>query len=200
MVVGVEEDSTAAVAADFTVAARQRFMEVEVSAAESTLRTSVDARTPDIMAATLWRAGLLRGGYHGGYGWGYGWGGRGIGAEDTVTVDGAGEGMASAGRIGDGDMDIRMTTVTARGITRPGSLLLVPVSTLLRAIPRAIRILTTGATILRRQIPTHGRCPTRTDRQDPGDLRYREERPIRTTQTAISRRLRLVGQFSLSTG
>ena len=175
--VGVEEDSTAAVAADFTVAARQRFMEVEVSAAESTLRTSVDAGTPDIMAAimeggattvdiTAVTAGAMAGA-------------AGIGAEDTVTVDGAGE-WASAGRIGDGDMDIPMAITTAPGITAL-DLITITLPTVLRAIPPAIRIKATGTTILHRQIPTHGHSPTRTDLQDTGRHRHRETYSVRTT-------------------
>lgn len=171
--VGVEEDSTAAVAADFMAAARQRFMEVEVSAAESTLRMSVDAGTPDIMAATT------EGGATTADITAVTAGAAGIGAEDTVTVDGAGE-WASAGRIGDGDMDIPMAITTAPGITAL-DLITITLPTVLRAIPRAIRIKATGTTILRQQIPTHGLSLTRTDPQDTGRHRHRETYSVRTT-------------------
>ena len=120
-----------------------------------------------------------------------------IGAEDTV-MDGAGE-LALDGRIGVGDGDIRMALTTALGITRL-ALIILTRTTVLRTIPRAILILTTGTAILHRQIPAHGPCPTRTDPQDPGDLRYREAQPIRTTETATLRPLPRVGQFSPLTG
>lgn len=183
------------------------FTEVEDSTGEAALRPAADAPTAGIVAAApmvhIVEEAITEGGVITEAAAGMaGEAGATAGAEDTVTAtaDGAGVGdLAMGGLIGVTDGDIRITTVTVRGITRPILITRTRI-TLLRAIPRAIRILTTGATILRRQIPTHGRCPTRTDRQDPGDLRYREERPIRTTQTAISRRLRLVGQFSLSTG
>lgn len=173
--VAVEEDSTAAVAADFMAAARQRFMEVEVSAAESTLRMSVDAGTPDIMAATT------EGGATTADITAVTAGAAGIGAEDTVTVDGAGE-LALAGRIGvgDGDMDIPMAITTAPGITGL-DLITITLPTVLRAIPRAIRIKATGTTILRQQIPTHGLSLTRTDPQDTGRHRHRETYSVRTT-------------------
>jgi len=87
-VVEVEEDSTAAVAADSMVAVGLRFTVVEDSAAGSTLGMSVDARTADIMAAiteggattadiTAVTVGAMAGA-------------AGIGAEDMV-MDGAGE-------------------------------------------------------------------------------------------------------------
>jgi hypothetical protein len=110
-------------------------------------------------------------------------GAAGIGAEDTVT-DGAGD-LALGGRIGVGDGDIRMALTTALGITRL-ALIILTRTTVLRTIPRAILILTTGTAILHRQIPTHGPCPTRTDPQDPGDHRYREAHPTRATQTRFS--------------
>jgi hypothetical protein len=119
-----------------------------------------------------------------------------IGAEDTVT-DGVGD-LALGGHIGAGDGGIRMPTTT-RGITRP-TLIILTRTTVLRTTPPAIRILTTGTTILLRQIPTHGLSPTRTDPQDPGDPRYREAQPTRTTQTAMSRPLRRVSGFSPLTG
>ncbi len=175
MVVAVEEDSTAAVAADFTVAARQRFMEVEVSAAESTLRMSVDAGTPDITAATT------EGGATTADITAVTAGAAGIGAEDTVTADGAGE-LVSVGRIGvgDGDMDIPMAITTAPGITGL-DLITITLPTVLRAIPPAIRIKATGTTILRQQIPTHGHSLTRTGPQDMGRHRNRETYSVRTT-------------------
>ena len=141
--VGVEEDSTAAVAADFMAAAGQRFMEVEVSAAESTLRMSVDAGTPDIMAAiteggattadiTAVTAGA--------------WLGRPVLGPRIWLRDGAGD-LALAGRIGVGDGDIPMAITTAPGITGL-DLIILTLLTVLRAIPRAIRIKATGTTIL----------------------------------------------------
>jgi hypothetical protein len=117
------------------------------------------------------------------------------GAEDTVT-DGAGE-LALGGRIGVGDGDIRMATT--RGITHLDPIILTR-TTVLRTIPRAIRIQPTGTTILHRQIPTHGPCLTRTDPQDPGDHRYREAERIQTTETAMSRQLRRMGRLSPLTG
>src|SRR5271169_6133362 len=110
--------------------------------------------------------------------------------EDGATTEGeavtagatGGDGeLALGGRIGVGDGDIRMPT-TAPGITRP-ALIILTRTTVLRTIPRATRILTTGTAIPHRQIPTHGPCPTRTDPQNPGDHRYREAHPIRATQT-----------------
>ena len=96
MVVAVEEDSTAAVvAADFMVAARQRFMEVEDSAAESTLGLSVDTRTADIMAATTE-------------------GGATTTADITAVTAGAAEVTAGVGVIGAAD------TVTAGAGWRVG--------------------------------------------------------------------------------
>jgi hypothetical protein len=84
----VEEDSTAAVAADSMVAAGQRFTGVEVSAAESTLRMSVDALTAHIMAGTT-VAGATTADITGVTAGAMG-GAAGIGAEDMV-MDGAGE-------------------------------------------------------------------------------------------------------------
>lgn len=115
-----------------------------------------------------------------------------IGA-DTVTA-GAGDG---GGRTGVGAGDIRPIT-TARGITRPAFIILT--RTTIPTIPRAIRVLTTGTTILRRQIPTDGHNPTSTDHQDPGAPRNREAHSARTAQTATSRPLRSVGWFSPLTG
>ena len=123
--------------------------------------------------------GGYRGGYYGGrdyYGsrGGYGWGGRGWGygrggtywGPDTVT-DGAGDGeLASVGRTGVGDIR-RMATTTTRGITHPTHIILT------LTIP--IRILTTGSTILHRQIPTHGPSPTGRFPSNPGDPSHREK-------------------------
>jgi hypothetical protein len=170
-VVGVEEDSTAAVAADF-MAAGQRFTGVEVSAAECTLGLSVDARTADIMVATM------EGGATTADITAVTAGAAGIGAMDMV-MDGAGE-LALAGRIGVGDGDIPMAPTTTRDITRP-DLITLTRPTVLRAIPRALRIKATGTTILNRQIPTHGHSLTRTGPQDTGRHRHRETYSVRTT-------------------
>jgi hypothetical protein len=179
-----QEDSTAVVAEDF-MEVEEGFAGVEVSTPGAILGTAADTITADIVAATTEVAAVTAGAED-------------IGAEDTVT-DGAGDGdLALGGRIGVGDGGIRMPT-TARGITRPTSIILTR-TTVLRAIPRAIRILTTGTTILRRQIPTRGPSPTGTDPQDPGDPRYRQAQPTRTMQTATSRPLRCVGRFSPLTG
>ena len=195
MVVAVEEDSTAAVAADFMVAARQRFMEVEDSAAESTLGLSVDTRTADIMAATTEGGAttaditaVTAGAAEVTAGVGV------IGAADTVTAGADGE-SASAGRIGDGDMDIPMAITTAPGITGL-DLIILTRPTVLRGIPRALRIKATGTAILNRQIPTHGHSLTRTDPQDTGPHRHRETYSVRTTE-ALPRRVR---EFSPLTG
>jgi hypothetical protein len=163
-----EEDSTAAVAEDFMeVVAEEGFTGVEGSTPKATLGTE-DTTTADIVAATMEAgattevAAVTAGATAGA---------EDIGAEDTVT-DGAGVGdLASGGRIGVGD--IRMATTTTRGITRPILIILI-----------RIRILTTGTTILDRQILTHGPSPTRMDPPDPGDPRHRETQPTRTTQTA----------------
>jgi hypothetical protein len=187
-VAGVEEDSTAAaVAADFMAVARQRFMGVEDSAAESTLGLSVDTRTADIMAATT------EGGATTADITAVTAGAAGIGAMDMV-MDGAGE-LASAGRTGATGGDIRMAPTTTRDITRL-DLITLTRPTVLRAIPRALRIKATGTTILHQQIPTHGHSLTRTGPQDTGLHRHRETYSVRTTE-ALPRR---VGRFSPLTG
>jgi hypothetical protein len=191
----VEEDSTAAVAADFMEAVEQRFTGVGVSAPEAALRPWADTPTPDIEAATMQDAattevtavtteGVTTAGAED------------IGAEDTVT-DGAGE-LGLVGRIGVGAGDIRMATTTVRGITRRDLIIHIR-TTVLRGIPRVILILATGATILHRQIPARGPCPTRTGLQDPGDHLYREAHPTRATQP-VPPPLRRVGRFSPLTG
>ncbi len=193
--VAVEEDSTAAaVAADF-MAAGLRFTEVEVSAAESTLGLSADAHTAAIMAATTEGGAttaditaVTDGEAEVTAGVGV------IGAADTVTAGADGE-SASAGRIGDGDMDIPMAITTAPGITGL-DLIILTRPTVLRGIPRALRIKATGTAILNRQIPTHGRSLTRTDPQDMGRRRNRETYSVRTTE-ALPRRVR---EFSPLTG
>ena len=193
-----EEDSTAAVAADFMEAAEEGFTGVEVSAAEAVLHSLADAPTADIVAATMEGGAVMAGaaavtaGAAGATA-----GAEAIGAEDTV-MDGAGE-LALDGRIGVGDGDIRMALTTALGITRL-ALIILTRTTVLRTIPRAILILTTGTAILHRQIPAHCPCPTRTDPQDPGDHRYREAHPTRATQTAPLLPLRRVSRFSPLTG
>jgi hypothetical protein len=185
----VEEDSTVAVEEDFMEVAEEGFTAVQVSTPEATLGTA-DTTTADIVAATMEdgattevaavMAGLAGAGATAGA--------EDIGAEDTVT-DGAGDGdLASGGRTGVGD--IRMATTTTRGITRPTLIILI----------RTIRILTTGATILHRQILTHGPSPTRTDPPDPGDPRHREAQATRTMQKATSRPLHRVGRLSPLTG
>jgi len=178
-----EEDSTAGVEEDFMAVVEEGFAGVEVSTPEATLGTAADIITADIVAATTEVTAVTAGAED-------------IGVEDTVTA-GAGDGdLALGGLIGDGD--IRMRT-TARGITRPTSIILTR-TTVLRAIPRAIRIPATGTTILHPRIPTRGPSPTGTDPQDPGDPRYREAQPTRTMQTATSRPLCRVGRFSPLTG
>jgi hypothetical protein len=200
----VAEDSTAAVAEDSTGVAEQGFTGVEVSTAEATLGTAADTTTEDIVVATTGEgattedivAATTEDGattevaavMAGAAGAGATAGAADIGGEDTV-MDGAGDGdLASGGRIGVGD--IRMTTPTARGITRQTLIILT----------RTIQILATGTTTLHQQIPTRGPSPTRTDPQDPGDPQHREAQPTRTTQTATSRPLRRVGRFSPLTG
>lgn len=186
-----EEDSTAAVAAGFMEAAEQRFTVEEVLAAVAAPRTSAEARTADIVAATMVGAGITEEGVTTVVAAVTG-GAAGIGAEDMVT-DGAGE-LALGGRIGVGG--IRMLLTTVPGIT--GLTLIIHTRiTALRTIPLAIRILTVGTTILRRRIPTHGRSPTRMDLQEPGDLPYLEAHPTRAMQTATLRR---AGQYSPLTG
>ena len=186
-----EEDSTVVVAAHFMEVAEEGFTGAEASTAEVALLTPADAPSADIVAAaTTTAVAAVTAGAAGGTAWA-----EDIGAEDTVT-GGAGD-LALGGRIGDGD--IRMATATARGITRL-TLMVLTHTTVFRTIPRTIRILTTGTTILRRQIPAHGPRPTRTGPPDPGDPRYRQAQPTRTTQTATSRPLRRVGRFSPLTG
>jgi hypothetical protein len=187
----VEEDFTAAVAVDSTAVAEQRFTGAEVLAAEAALRTLVDDPTPAIVAATMGGAATT---VVAAVTAGATAGAAGIGAEDMV-MDGAGE-LALGGRIGAGDGAIRMATITAPGITGL-TLIMLTRATVLRTIPVAIRILTAGTTILRRQIRMHGRSPTRVDRREPGDRRYREAHPTRATQTAAMRR---AGRFCPLTG
>lgn len=182
-----EADSTAAVAEDFMEAAEQRFAGVEVSLAAAALGLSADARSADIVAATTGVAAVTAGAA-----------GATAGAEDTVT-DGAGE-LALDGRIGVGDGDIRTLTITP-GITGRTLMMLTRI-TVLRTIPMAIRIRTMGTTILHREIPMRGPCPTRTARQDPGDhpFPYQEAERIQTMKTTGLRPLRRVERFSLLTG
>jgi len=181
----VEEDSTAAVAEDFMGVAEQGFTGVEVSTPEATLDMAADTTTADIVVATTEDeattevAAVMAGATAGA---------EDIGAQDTVT-DGVRD-LASVGRTGVGD--IRMATTTAHGITRPTLIILT------RTI--GIRILTTGTTILHRQILTHGPSPTRKFPSNPGDRRQRETQPTRTTQTATSRPLHRVGRLSPLTG
>lgn len=186
-VTAVEEDSTEV--------AEQRFTVEEVLAAVAAPRTSAEARTADIVAATMEGAAITEGGVTtevaavtaGATG-----GAVGIGAEDTVT-DGAGE-LALGGHIGVGAIRTPLTSVP--GITGL-TLIILTRTTVLRMIPVAIRILTAGTTILPRQIPTHGRSPTRADLQEPGDLRFPQAYPTRAMQTAMLLR---VGQFCPLTG
>jgi hypothetical protein len=173
-----EEDSTAAVAADFmeveeegfTAAVAADFMEVEeegfaAAVAEDFMEVAEEGFTAAVaedfmeVAEEGFTAAVAED----------------FGAE--TATDGAGD-LALGGRIGAGNGDIRIPTTTARGITRPT--LILTRTTVLRTILRPIRILTTGTTILHRQIPTHGPSPTRTDPQDPGDPRYREAQPTQT--------------------
>jgi hypothetical protein len=192
-----EADSTAEAAVDFTEAAGPRFTVEGVLAAEGALRTLADALMADIMAGTMEGAAITEGGVTtvvAAVTAGAMDGVAGIGAEDMV-MDGAGE-LALAGRIGVGDGAIRMATITAPGITGL-TLIMLTRTTVLRMIPMAIRILTAVTTILRRQIPTHGRSPTRADLQEPGDRRYREAHSTRATQTAPMRR---AGKFCPLTG
>ena len=164
-------------------------MEVEVSTAEATLVSAADTPSAGIVvaastvvaAATAGAAGATAGAVD-------------IGAIEDTVMDGD-----SGGRIGVGDGDIRMAMATARGITRP-TLIILTRTTILQTIRQAIRIRTTGTTILHWRIATRGPSPTRTDLQAPGDPRYREAQPPRATQTATSRPLRRVGRFSPLTG
>ena len=193
-----EEDSTAAVAAHFMEVAEEGFTAVEVSTAEATLVSAADAPSAGIVvaastvvaAATAGAAGATAGAA------GATAGAVDIGAIEDTVMDGD---LASRGRIGVGDGDIRMAMATARGITRP-TLIILTRTMILQTIRQAIRIRTTGTTILHWRIPTHGPSPTRTDLQAPGDPRYREAQPPRATQTATSRPLRRVGRFSPLTG
>jgi hypothetical protein len=182
----------AAGAEDFTEAAEGRSAGAEVSTAEVVLGSEADATSADFVAATsaggapsvvaavsAEAAGVLA---------------EDLGAEDLVT-DGAGD-LALGGRIMVGA--IRMA-ITARGITRP-TLILITRSMVLRTIPRARLILTTGTTVLHRRIPMHGPDPTGTDLQAPGDPRYREAERMQTTQIATSGRLRRAGGCSPLTG
>jgi len=173
----VGEDSTAAGAEDFMEVAEERFAEVEVSTAADAPGSEVAQGSAADASATSEVAAVSAGAEE-------------IGAEDTVSEeDGDGDlDLALGGRIGVGDGDIRMAT-TARGTTRP-ILITLTRTTVLRTIPPGIRILTTGTTILHRQVPRFGLSPTRTDPQDPGDLRYQEAERMQITETATSRPLR----------
>jgi hypothetical protein len=164
-----EEDSTAEGAEDFMEVAEERSAEVEVSTAEVALGSAAEASATSEVAAVS--AGAEE-----------------IGAEDSVTDEDGDLDLALGGRIGVGDGDIRMVTTT-RGITGPIPIILTR-TTVLRTIPQGIRILTTGTTILHRQIPGCGPNPTRTDQQDPGDLRYQEAERMQITETATSLPLR----------
>ena len=193
-----EEDSTEAVAEGFTVAedfmevAEERFAGAEVSAGEAALGSAADARSADFVEAASIEVAAVSAGAAGASA-----GAEGIGAEDTVT-DGAGD-LALGGRIGVGDGDIRMATTTAPGIMAPTRMILTR-TTVLRTIPRAILIPTTGTAILHQQITAHGPGLTRTDPQDPGDHRYREAERTQTTETVTPGALRRVGRLSPLTG
>jgi hypothetical protein len=201
-----EEDSTAAVAEDFTVGedfmevAGERFAGAEASPAGAAPGSAADAPTAYIMeaatledGATMEAVAVMAGAVGATVGAA---GEEGIGAEDTVT-DGAGD-LALGGRIGVGAGDTRMAATTAPGIM--GLILIILIrTTVLRTIPLAIRILT-GTTILHRRNRTHGPCPTRTDLQGPGGHRYREAERIQTTQTTAPQPLRRVGRLSPLTG
>ncbi len=182
------EDPTAAVAADFMEVAEEGFTGVEVSPAEVTLVTAAGTPQADIMAAATTAVTEGMGGVAGATA---GASGATVGAVDIGATATAGD-LASGGRIGVGDGDIRMATATAPGIT-PLTLMILTHTMVLQAM----RILTAGTTILSRQIPAHGPRPTRTDRQEPGD---RKARPTRPTETATSRPLRRVLRFAPLTG
>jgi hypothetical protein len=169
---------------DFMVA-EEGFTAAAVSTAEATLVSAADTHSAAIVAVSTAVAAATAGATAGA---------ADIGAIEDTVMDGD---LASAGRIGDGD--IRMAMATARGITRP-TLIIRTRTTILQTIRRAIQIRTTETTMLHRQIPTHDPSPTRTDLQDPGDPRYREAQPTRTMQTATWRPLRRVGRFSPLTG
>lgn len=170
----VEEDSTAE-AEGFMEAAGERFAEAEASPGEAGLGSWADARLADFVEAASIEVAAVSAGVAGASA-----GVEGIGAEDTGT-DGAGD-SALGGRTGVGEGAIRMATTTAPGIMGM-TLIILTRTTVLRTIPRAIRILTMGTTILRRR-PMHGRSLTRTDLQGPGDRRYREAARMQTTRTA----------------
>ena len=171
-----EEESTAAVAEDFMEVAEERFTGVEVSQEEVALG-SWAAASEDFVGADS------------------------VGAVALAVAAGASAGagdLASGGHIGVGDGDIRMA-ITAPGTTGLALIIRIRITDL-RTTLRAIPIRATGTMILRRQIQTRGPCPTRTDRQDLGDHRYREAERIQTTETATPWRLRRVGRLYLLTG
>jgi hypothetical protein len=183
----------------FTEVAEEVFTVVEASTPEATLGTAADTPLADIVAAATTAVAAAMAGVAEAT---VGAGGATVGAADIgdTAMDGAGDGdLASGGRIGVGDGDIRMAMATARGITRLTFMILTH-TTVLQTIRRTIRILTTGTTILPRQIPARGPRPTRTDPQDPGDPRKREAQPTQTTLAATPRLLRQVGRFSPLTG
>jgi len=182
------EEFTVAGEEDFREVAGARFAGAEASPGEAAPGSSADARSADIMEAEAITEAAAAGVAEATAG------AEDIGAEDTVT-DGDGD-LALGGPIGDGD--IRMAT-TARGTTRPIPIILTR-TTILRTIRLGIRMLTTGTTILRRQIARRGPSPTSTDPQDPGDRRYRKAEQMQTTQTATTRRLGHAGQLSPWTG
>jgi len=196
----VVEDSTAEAedfmeeAEDFMEEAQERSAVVEVSMGEAALGSAAHAASADIGAAISEVGAVTVGAVAATAG------AEGIGGVDTV-MDGAAAGdLAMGGRIGVGDIPMATTVpTTARGITRLTPIMITR-TTVLLTIPRTIRILTTGTTILRPQIPTRGPRPIRTDRQDPGDPRYQEAERTQTTHTAMSRELRRAGQFSPLTG
>ena len=203
-VTAVAEGSTEAVVEDFMAVAEEGSAGVEVSTAEGDQGSAADAASADIVAATS-EGGVstvVAGVSGGASALAEDSGAEDLGAEDSVA-DGAGD-LALGGRIGAGDMDIPMATATARGITRPTLIILTRTiltrTTVLRTIPRAILIPATGTTILHRQIPMYGLGPTRTDRQDPGDPRYRKVERMQTTETATLEPLRRTGGFSPLTG
>jgi len=189
----VEEDSTAAVG--FMEVAGEGFTGVEVSPAEVTLVTAAGTPQADIMAAATT---AVTEGLRGVAGATAGASGATLGAVDMGGTATAGD-LPSDGRIGVGDGDIRMATATAPGMTLLTFMILTH-TMVLQTIRRTIGILTMRTTILPRQIPADGPRPTRTDLQDPGDLRYREARPRRPTQTATSRPLHRVRRFAPLTG
>jgi hypothetical protein len=166
--VGGEVFMEAAGAEDFTEAAEGRSAGAEVSTAEAVLGSEADATSADFVAATSAGGAPSEVVAVSAEAAGASALAEDLGAEDSVT-DGAGD-LALGGRIMIGA--IRMA-ITTRGITRP-TLILITRNMILRTIPRARLILTTGTTVLHRRIPMHGPDPTRTDLQAPGDPRYRE--------------------------